>query len=163
MGENNGYQHLYLEGKGAPAVDNTKFSWMDKGRFYTLTSATENDDELLFTRIGANDPNFNLRRDAAFMIRRQEADDTIFATIIEPHGGYSPVTELSVASSSRIAALEVIHDDNDYTAISIEDKAGRTGLFVVSNSNASRDSLHRLRTGDAVREWMGPYAWFGPE
>ena len=163
LGENSGYQHLYLEGRGVAATDNTTFSWMDRGRFYTLTSVTEDDDELLFTRIGANDPDFNLRREAAFMIRRQGARDTIFATIIEPHGGYSPVTELSVAARSRIAALEVVHDDDDYTAISIEDDAGRTGLFVVSNSNASGDALHRLKTGDAVHEWTGPYAWFGPE
>ncbi len=39
LGENNGYQHLYLEGKGKPASGNTKFSWMANDKFYTLTSA----------------------------------------------------------------------------------------------------------------------------
>ena len=44
---------------------------MGNGKFYTLTSVTDSSDELLFTRLGANDPEFNLRRDAAFMIRRK--------------------------------------------------------------------------------------------
>ena len=77
LGTENGYQHLYLEGQGNPSADNTKFSWMGNGRFYTLTSATDTSDELLFTRIGANDPEFNLRRDAALMIRRKDAKDTV--------------------------------------------------------------------------------------
>ena len=46
------------------------------GLFYSLTSAAEASDELLFTRVGASDPNFNLRRDAGFMIRRDGVSDT---------------------------------------------------------------------------------------
>ena len=51
------------------AADNIQFSRLSGGRFYTLTSATNPADELLFTRLGANDPEFNLRRDPALMIR----------------------------------------------------------------------------------------------
>ncbi|MGB5449393.1 MAG: heparinase II/III family protein, partial [Woeseiaceae bacterium] len=91
LGSKNGYQHLYLEGKGKPASENSKFSWMGNGKFYTLTSVAGSSDELLFTRLGANDPEFNLRRDAAFMIRRKGVSDTVFVTVVEPHGSYSPV------------------------------------------------------------------------
>jgi hypothetical protein len=163
LGETNGYQHLYLEGKGKPGADNTKFSWMDNRRFYTLTSVTSASDELLFTRIGANDPDFNLRRDPAFMIRRQIAGNTLFATVIEAHGGYSPVSELAVNSNSSIARLAIAHSDERYTAVSIEDLDGRKSLFVLANLDASSVAEHRLELGGQAYRWTGPHQYFPPD
>jgi hypothetical protein len=160
LGESNGYQHLYLEGNGKPGGDNTKFSWMDNRKFYTLTSVTNEADELLFTRIGANDPEFNLRRDAAFMIRRKTAGNTVFVSTIETHGSYSPVTELAVNSNSSIARLAVAYDDERYTAVSIEDVGGRKSLFVLANLDASSDAEHGLEVNGRVYRWTGPFAYF---
>jgi hypothetical protein len=160
LGERNGYQHLYLEGQGKPASNNTRFSWMGSGRFYTLTSVAGSTDELLFTRIGANDPDFNLRRDAAFMIRRSDTGDTTFVNIVEPHGGYSPVSELAVNANSSIAELKIVHDDENYTAVSIEDLDGHTSLFVVSNADASAGARHRLEIDGRTWQWTGPYSYF---
>ena len=157
LGKENGYQHLYLEGKGNASADNTRFSWMGHSKFYTLTSVTNSSDELLFTRIGANDPEFNLRRDAAFMIRRNGASDTVFASVVEPHGSYSPVSEFAVNSSSNIAALKVVHNDNDYTAVSIEDLEGRTSLFIMSNAGSSASSQHQVEIANTLHQWTGPY------
>ena len=159
LGEDNGYQHLYLEGAGRPASDTTRFSWMGNGRFYTLTSATRADDELMFTRIGANDPDFNLRRDAGFMIRRQGSGDTVFASTVETHGGYSPVSELAVNSNSNIAVLRVIYDDADYTALSIEELSGDTSVFVVAYSDSSSDVEHVLDVEGVTYRWSGPYLY----
>lgn len=157
LGQENGYQHLYLEGKGNASADNTRFSWMDNGRFYTLTSVTSTSDELLFTRLGANDPEFNLRRDAAIIIRRDDASDTVFASVVEPHGSYSPVSESAVNSNSSISALTVVHDDDDYTAVSIEDLEGRTSLFIMSNSDASASRHHQVKIAKSKYRWKGPY------
>ena len=157
LGQENGYQHLYLEGKGNAPAGSTQFSWMDNDRFYSLTSATGTSDELLFTRLGANDPEFNLRRDAAFMIRRNGASDTIFASVVEPHGSYSPVSESAVNSNSGIAALTVVHNDDDYTAVTIEDLEGRTSLFIMSNVDSSASSHHKVEIANILHRWTGPY------
>jgi len=157
LGDKNGYEHLYLEGKGSPSTENAKLMWMDSGNFYTLTTATDPTDELLFTRIGANDPEFNLRRDAAFMIRRKGAGDTVFATVVEPHGGYSPVSELAVNSNSNIASLRIVYDDENYTSVSIEDLAGHTSLFIVSHTDASAASKHQVVIDGETHQWTGPY------
>ena len=157
LGKKNGYQHLHLEAQGKAPSDNTKFSWMGDGKFYTLTSVTKPSDELLFTRIGANDPEFNLRRDAAFMIRRNGAEDTVFVTTVEAHGSYSPVSELAVNSNSNISELKVVYDDNDYTAVSIEDLQGHTGILVLSNKDASASKRHRLQIGKRAYQWEGPF------
>jgi hypothetical protein len=157
LGDKNGYQHLYLEGKGSPDSDNTEFSWMADGRFYTLTSVSDAADELLFTRIGANDPEFNLRRDAAFMIRRKGASNTVFASVVEPHGSYSPVSEIALNSNSNIAELRVVYDDENYTAVSIKDLQGRTSMFVLSNLDAAASRMHELKIDGKAYEWSGPY------
>jgi hypothetical protein len=157
LGEQSGYEHLYLEGKGRPSSDSTQFSWMNKNRFYTLTSVTNASDELLLTRLGANDPLFNLRRDPSFMIRRNSVGNTVFATTIEAHGSYSPVSELGVNTKSSIAELQVVHDDTNYTAVSIEDLEGNTSLFVVSNMDAGKSTEHELKIDGTTYRWSGPY------
>lgn len=157
LGDKNGYQHLYIEGKGAPSSKNTQFSWLGNGKYYTLTSATDKSDELLFTRLGAKDPEFNLRRDAALMIRRKDADDTIFVSVIEAHGSYSPVTESSLNSSSNIANIEVVYDDENYTAVSITDLKGKGQLFILSNKDASESAQHKLSINRQDYSWTGPY------
>ena len=157
LGQENGYQHLYLEGTGNASADNTRFSWMDNGRFYTLTSVTSTSDELHFTRLGANDPEFNLRRDAAFMIRRKGASDSTFVSILEPHGSYSPVSEFAVNTNSSISALKVVHNDDDYTAVTIEDLEGRTSLFIMSNVDSSASSHHKVEIANILHRWRGPY------
>ena len=157
LGTKNGYQHLWLEGKGNPVSDNTNLLWMNEGKFYSLTTATNPADELMFTRLGANDPEFNLRRDAALMIRRKNSKNTVFASVIEPHGSYSPVSEFSVNSKSSIADLKIVHDDDEYTAVTIEDKKGESHLFILSNLNNSAAAKHRLKIGNEIYRWKGPY------
>lgn len=157
LGKENGYQHLYVEGKGKPSFPNTKFTWLEDGNFYTLTSATLASDELLFTRLGANDPEFNLRRDAGFMIRRKDAQNTTFVTVIEPHGNYSPVSEFAVNSNSNIAALEILTHDNNYTVVRIEDVMGNGQLFMMAENNPSEDAEHSITVEEEKYEWRGPY------
>lgn len=157
VGDKNGYQHLYLEGNGKASGDITRFAWLDQGQFYTLTSTADKSDELLFTRLGANDPEFNLRRDAAFMIRRNATRNTVFASIVEPHGSYSPVSEFAANSRSNIEALTVVYDDDEFTAVSIKDVGGRTSLFVVSNADSSDSSKHQLTIANKLHRWTGPY------
>jgi hypothetical protein len=157
LGKNNGYQHLYLEGKGKPSSNSTQFSWLGNGKYYTLTSATESSDELLLTRLGANDPEFNLRRDAALMIRRNNSDNTIFASVIEPHGSYSPVSELSLNSSSNIAEIKVLHNDANYTAVTIKDVKEHTSIFILANKNASTSKQHQLEIDGQLYQWTGPF------
>lgn len=158
FGGANGYQHLYLEGRGRPSTDNTKVSWLGDGRFHTLTAATDSADELLFTRLGANDPEFNLRRDAAFIIRKPDSKDTVFATVVESHGSYSPVSELAVNSNSNIAELNVVFDDPNYTAVSVEDLSGRATMLIVA-ADASTSKGHQLEIAGRVYRWSGPYRY----
>lgn len=157
LGKSSGYQHLFVEGKGVASGNNTKFSWMANGRFYTLTSATLQDDELLLVRLGANDPEFNLRRDPALIIRRKGVKGALFANIIEPHGSYSPVSELSSNARSSISELEVLQDDKSYGVFRIETLKGSERYFILSNGDSSADARHKIEVGGKLHRWTGPY------
>ena len=157
LGTKNGYQHLYLEGTGKSNKDNTKFSWLNKGKFYSLTTISDAKDEIFFTRIGANDPEFNLRREAAIMLRRKNIKNTIFVSAIEAHGSYSPVSESAVNSKSSIKELKMVLDTADYTAISITTIKGTTKLFITANTNASKEAKHTLKINNKRYTWVGSY------
>ncbi len=157
LGSKNGYQHLYLEGSAKANKDNTKFSWLNKGKFYSLTSVTNTNDEILFTRIGANDPEYNLRREAALMIRRKNTQNTLFVSAIEAHGGYSPVTESAINSNSSIKELKVVLDTEEYTAVAITNVNETSKLFITANTNASKEAKHTLKINDKNYEWSGSY------
>lgn len=159
LGKKNGYQHLYLEGIGKPTSNSTQFSWLGNGKYYTLTSATEQSDELLLTRLGAKDPEFNLRRDAGVMIRRKDSDNTTFVSVVEPHGSYSPVSELSVNSNSNIAELNLVLDETKYTAVEIKDVKGQSSLFILSNVDASASQSHQVKINGKTYKWKGAYLY----
>ena len=157
LGSKNGYQHLYLEGSANASSENSKLSWINHQKFYTLTSITNTNDELLFTRIGANDPEFNLRREAALLLRRKNTKNTLFVSTIEAHGSYSPVTEFAINSNSSIKELKVVFDSEDYTAIAITNINDATKLFITSNKKESKDTKHTVKINGKNYNWRGSY------
>ena len=157
LGEENGYQHLYVEGKGSAVEGNTKFSWLGAGKYYTLTMLTDAQDDIYLTRIGANDPEFNLRREAGIMLRRENTKDTVFVSVVEPHGSYSPVSESSQNSKSSIAKLELVLNNADYTGVSITDVKGDSQLFIIANGDNSDTAEHSVTIDGETYRWTGPY------
>jgi len=157
LGEKNGYQHLWLEAKGKAVEGSTQFSWLNNRRFYTMTAATNASDELNLVRIGANDSEFNLRRDPGLILRRKNTQHTTFTTVIESHGSYSPVSESAVNAYSTISSLKVVFDTEDYTAISIAEKSEGKRLFIVANTNASKEAKHKVTINEKEYSWVGPY------
>jgi len=122
LGDNNGYQHLWLQSKGATTDDLVKVTWLKDRTFYTHTtvnsaaktatnsSANTQDQSLLMTRIGANDPNFNLIANQALINRVSGANDHQFLSVLEVHGEYNPTQEFTLNSHSQLTSLANISD-----------------------------------------------------
>jgi len=157
LGKTNGYQHLWKEGAGKSNSGNAKLSWLNNNKFYTLTTITSTDDNLIFARIGAKDPKFNLRRDPAFIVRRNNTQNTTFASIIEPHGKYSAVSEFAENAYSNISDLKIIFNDDTYTAIRIEDVKGGVKILIITNNDTSKENKHNLKINDKNYLWVGSY------
>ncbi|GAB5522707.1 MAG: hypothetical protein Roseis2KO_05790 [Roseivirga sp.] len=155
MGKESGYQHLWLEGKAALDGEAFRMTWFNQKNFYTVTSAVRAGDQALLTRIGANDPNFNLRRDAG-LIQRRTAGNTLFANLYESHGKYSYSDEIPLNSFTSVEAIEVLHESADYAVVSFKLKNGSVYLFSISQNNADESQGHALQLGAEKLEWTGP-------
>lgn len=159
LGDKNGYQHLFVEALADAPNSNLKFNWMHNNVFYTLTSATQATDKIIFARIGANDPEYNLRRDPTLIIRKTNTKNALYVNAIEAHGSYSPVSEFSVNAYSSIAKIETLLNTKDYTAIRITNNNKQSKLFIFSNTNPDKTTAHSITINDNEFNWVGPYTY----
>ncbi|WP_226704035.1 heparinase II/III family protein [Microbulbifer elongatus] len=141
LGSNNGYQHLWLKARGKPESGLAQVTWLnDNGRFYTQSSLMDGETELLFTELGANDPNFNLRSEKGFIARRDNARAHSFLSVLEPHGEYNPAKEFTLKAESQVSALA--HQRNgDLQLISIDTKDGVTQLLAFNGNPDAADNI----------------------
>lgn len=107
LGKKFGYEHLWLKATAKAEKPLSQITWLhDNGRFYTLSTLAQADMQILFTQIGANDPNFNLRTENAFVLRIPSAKNTAFVSVFEPHGEYNPVSEFTLAANSQVKRID---------------------------------------------------------
>ena len=156
LGSDHGYQHIWREATGHSDKESAQITWFGNRKFYTLTSATDTTDELIFVKTGANDPDFNLRYDPALIHRKKGAKDALFVSAIESHGLYNPVSEISSDPFSGLEKIEVLHDSVDYTAIKLTGKSQKSWMIVVSNEDNDPMSKHQLKINSQTIEWTGP-------
>jgi len=165
LGEGHGYQHIWEEAKGKSSGEGNQVTWFThlndgggqvRGKFFTLTTSSMPDDELIFARAGANDPNFNLRHDPTF-IQRRKAKSTVFASVVEAHGTYNPVSETPLSPFSGLKSVEVVHDSKEYTVVQISHQTGKTWILAIANEDASAKSKHQVKFGKEKLEWIGAF------
>ena len=157
LGEKNGYQHLWVESSGKTDSKNAKLTWLNNNRFYSLTSTVEEGDSFILGRTGANDPEFNLRRDPVWIQKRDGSESGLFVSLIEAHGHYDPVSEIASNAYSGIKELEVVHSDKNYTVIDIRFEKGKTQRIALSLKDPSSNSQHSLDIKGQILSWRGPY------
>ncbi|MTI40103.1 heparinase [Fulvivirga lutimaris] len=156
MGKESGYQHLWLEGQADLNGEMFSMTWFNKKNFYTVTSTFQEGDKALLTRIGANDPNFNLRRDPG-LIQRRTGGNTLFASLYETHGMYSYSDEIPINSFTSISGLKVLHQSDKYVIIQFGLKTGEKYQFAFSLVNDSEVAKHTVQIDNSSMTWTGVY------
>ena len=159
LGSDHGYQHLWQEAVGQAAGNQVQFSWLERGEFYTLNCLTQPDDELHLLRLGANDPDFNLRRDPAFMIRKSGQSDATFLSVLEQHGSYNPVDERPRSPYGQLSGLELLHESEDYTAFALLIAGEEAARLLFCHSKVEADANHRLTIAGEEHAWQGPFTY----
>lgn len=157
LGSNNGYQHLWNEGIGKISSDCLQFTWMQSKKFYSITSAAQEGDEIILARIGANDASYNLRKNPTIILRKKNKKNAVFASVIESHGTYNPVTEKATNAYSRFSKIEVVYDDDMYTAIAVSKKSGYEQIIILANQDNSKTKKHNLKINNIQYSWVGCY------
>lgn len=135
LGTKNGYQHLWLEATGKTDQPTACFTFVNDNRFYSISTVCNTNTEFLFTRLGANDPDFNLRSETAFMLRQPNSTRHSFVSVIEPHGLYDLTKEITENYKSGITGIEVLNDDSEYTAVKIRTSSSKTFLLIIQNKD----------------------------
>ena len=153
LGESHGYQHIWVDAVGKPAAGDGALTWLLDGRFYTYRFATDGAVQAILGETGANDPDFNLRREPVVILRAKRASGAHFATLLESHGRYDGATEQTVASRSRVAAMRHVRQDGkDVVRLTLKD--GRQLAIVVSHDPAPA-TRHRVTHDGRQLEWTG--------
>lgn len=155
LGASNGYQHLWNEAQGK-AAGSVRVTWLNGGRYYSVVSAADTSTTVYFVRIGANDPDFNLRSEPGFILRKS-AISHVFASVIEAHGSFDPVTELAPGATGKIESVSVLASTDEGTVVEIVGKDSVRMVFMVANGSASDTARHRISTNGCEYSWVGNY------
>ena len=79
----------------------------------------------------------------------------MFVSVLEPHGSYNPITELGNNSFSQVQNVEVLLDNDEYTAIEIVGANKNKLLLVISNNDA--EGQHNIKINNREISWKGNY------
>ena len=155
VGVNFGYQHIWDLGRGRITSDTViRVTWLDGQRYYSFLSSGSEGDELILGKIGANDPNFNLRHEPLIILRRF-ARSTVFVSVIEPHGYFDESTERSDEAFPRTVNVKVLgHSDEGVVIRVASDKGGY--IFMLSNLD-DPERLNVVKTEGEIFRWRGFY------
>ncbi len=158
LGTKNGYQYLWKVAEADPVNEISQVTWLLDQKFYSLTSSVPENTKIVFTQIGANDPNFSLKPEPGFMLRAKTTGGVSFASIIEPHGDYNPTAEYTIGSYSQVKSVSHF-ESGAAEFILIETKAGETvGLGLGAEDNP--DGTHSVDVNGKTMSWTGPFKLF---
>lgn len=157
LGDNFGYQHLWKVASGQ-VQDTALVSWLQNNTYYTwLGTSSNSDNEVIFTRTGANDPSFNLRSEPAFILR-SKGGSSLFASVLETHGYFNEEFEQSVNARGKVKDIRIA----GYSAIgSIIEITTEKSLVTVMISNvlgANDQTPHQVELNGKTYSWNGFYS-----
>ncbi|MES2775287.1 MAG: alginate lyase family protein [Bacteroidota bacterium] len=155
LGKKNGYQFLWQEAEGKAADTTVQFTFLNGGTYYSVSSLIEGQAELFFTRTGANDPNFNLRHEPAFIIRKKGKDQS-FVNVMEIHGKYDAIAEFSSNSYPSVTSIKLLQNDATFSVAEII-ISGKKMLIAQCNKDFDATSKHIVSHEGKNLEWTGPY------
>ncbi|MXO90901.1 alginate lyase [Altererythrobacter aquaemixtae] len=153
LGESDGYQHIWVDGIGSPKADDAFMTWILDGRFYTYRFVPRDKMQVILAESGANDPDFNLRREPIVIQRASDTDSMTFVSMIETHGLYDGATEQTIGSRSLVASLRHVEHPK-YDVVIVETKGGaRTALAISYNDDP--DAVHKVEIDGREVSWAG--------
>ncbi|MFL5562078.1 MAG: alginate lyase family protein [Gemmatimonadaceae bacterium] len=155
LGSRAGYQHIWREAT-ARSDSAVRLTWLTGDRYYSAITSAGAATEVVFGRIGAGDPNFNLVPEP-MMIVRHRGSDQLFATVIEPHGYFSEPEERSVDARGSLQNVRVIATTGDASVIEVTGANGVRWTVMVNDGPASTTARHAVTAGGRTYEWTGNY------
>jgi hypothetical protein len=156
LGTRFGYQHIWKEAGATADKSTLSYTFLNNKTYYSLHMSTMSGDSIYWCRLGANDPNFNLRREPMVMLRRKAAN-TQFVTLLEPHGFFNGAEERSIGSSPNIEKLETVYTDQENIIIRLTAKEKQWHVCI-NTRNTAPDAAHTVVLGTNRFVWKGHFS-----
>ncbi|MGI9345293.1 MAG: heparinase II/III domain-containing protein [Gammaproteobacteria bacterium] len=158
FGSKNGYQHLWKVGQANPKQDLSQVTFLLNHRFYTVSTAIPAQTQVIFVETGAQDPNFNLRREPGFILRSPKRKGVSYVSVIEPHGEYNPRLEYTLNSHTQIKQIRQFQQGSELL-IELETVKGDTLMLALSDQT-DPTKTHQVSWQGRKIHWQGPYHLF---
>jgi hypothetical protein len=155
VGTRNGYQFLWKTAEANVYDRLAQISFLNGNSFYTISSCIPDSAKIIFAKLGANDPDFNLRNDPSVIVRRNAAN-CLFFNVIEIHGNYDTVNEFSTDSYTKIKNMEVLLHNESYTICNFLWNNEKITLMQ-SNANNNAAQQHQVTVQNSTYSWKGVY------
>ncbi|WP_413283377.1 heparinase II/III family protein [Vibrio sp. MA40-2] len=157
VGDDYGYEHLWQIAKGE-SKGSTLVSWLQGKSYYTWLGTSSNEqDEVIFARSGANDPSFNLRSVPSFILR-SKGESTLFASVLETHGYFNEEFEHSVNARGEVQSIHVLGFNQQGSVIEILTAKTKITLMVSNQQGVSAETENSVVIKDKTYSWVGQYA-----
>jgi len=150
-GAKNGYQFLWKEAEAVVKDSLVQLTFLNERTYYTISTLVQGKAQLFFTRSGANDPNFNLRHEPAFIIRKNGTDQS-FISVIEIHGNFDPVAESSADTYPAVGDIRLLQNDEQYSVAEVIVNGKK---LQIAQCNKDFDPKKNHTTQGLT--WTGPY------
>ncbi|GJM64115.1 hypothetical protein PEDI_46670 [Persicobacter diffluens] len=154
MGANHGFQYIWEVGKGHAVSQDSRLTFLNGSKFFSLRTHVDQPTEITLGRYGANDPENNLRTEPAYFLKKS-GQDIWFVSTIEPHGFIRSATDELVADTeSQILKISREVQENDIQLIELHHDNGNIYQVLVASDFSLAD--HRSKLNGREVEWEGP-------
>ncbi len=162
LGEDNGYQHLWLRARHDLRTDEVfEFTWLTGNRFYSVIATTNAPSQVLFAQLGAHDPNFNLRPQQTFIRRVDNSNDTTFVSVLESHGEYNGAAEFTINNKPTIR--DISYFEYDVSQVVRVDTATDETHYIAFTRTDDEAARHVVHLDETSLVWEGYAAAFDGE
>ncbi|MBB4123719.1 heparinase II/III domain-containing protein [Martelella radicis] len=161
LSEKPGYRHLWKRGEATLEDGATRLTWMQDSEYVSLSLAASRPATLIATLVGAEDPHFNLRPETGLMIR-VNAQDAVFAAVVERHGVFDEARELSARTEGQIGGISVLFADGEHALLALSGKR-QSWRVAIALKPCSPDTGHHVAGPFGEVTWQGQCAFIANE
>ena len=156
LGKENGYQHLIVDAEAKALPSTTSLTWMNGNGFYTVSTLTDSNSEFFITRLGANDPDYNLRMQMGMLFRFPDSKNKKLLTVYELHGNYNPASEAVLNSEGSVKELQLVEGADEKVAVLLKLKDAKNIQLLLDLRFSNVDENSVSVEGQNIT-WKGNY------
>ena len=142
---NNEYKHSRKLTEDKNDKNIAPMTWLNTGNSYSISTNVTPESEIVFSKLGTNDPEFNLRK------------NHVFIDVIEHCKNFDLKLESVQNLHGNVTNIEPIFSDNFYTIVQINFNNDQQNIFLIANQKNVTHKQHKMTIGNQKYQWTENY------